>query len=528
MTETPTAASLVERFRLKERGRERGQDGHPHTSQPTLDNIEMEVVGYCDDLYSKRRNEYHRHRSALEERTRPPPSDRGADPLVENTRKEMRDAVAEERPDLAGLRQTAQHAIGELNRFKLDEGRTADADYPATRGWLWGILVALVLLETLVNGLFFGANVEGGVVAGMTYAVLISIVNVGVLGWVLAAMVRQIHHRDPRRKVGGSALLTAFIAVAVFWNLFVAHYREALPPDYPSPPDTTQVAQSAAALTPAGLTPVSQTPVNQSPVSQSPVNQSPAGQSPESPTPGAADPGAQPPQADSVAPGCWRGPDESHADQEALCLFRASPFGLNGFYSYMLLLIGLAMCAAAAMDWLKTDDPYPGYGKRERHRRKTEERLLEDRRELLGDLNELHDEAARKLRNDFRDPVEARQLALSDHGKLHARHIDLCDFARDLEKSCSGALGIYRTANREARSTPEPQVWQTPWAADWDLPDPPDTSDLISEAEAEERSRHMHAALEKREQELRDCHDECRELVNEITRLDPHDKAVPA
>ena len=51
----------------------------------------------------------------------------------------------------------------------------------------------------------------------------------------------------------------------------------------------------------------------------------------------------------------------------------------------MLLLIGLAMCAAAAMDWYKTDDPYPGYGKRERRRRKTEDRLLEqDRRELLG------------------------------------------------------------------------------------------------------------------------------------------------
>ena len=49
----------------------------------------------------------------------------------------------------------------------------------------------------------------------------------------------------------------------------------------------------------------------------------------------------------------------------------------------------------------------------------------------------------------------------------------------------------------------------------------------MSEAEAEERSRHMHEALEQRERKLRDCHDECRELVNEITRLDPHDKAVP-
>ena len=487
MTETPTAASLVERFRLKERGRERGQDGQPHTTQPTLDNIEMEVVGHCDDLYAKRRNEYHRHRAALEERLHPPPTDHGADPHVENTCKEMRDAVAEERPDLAGLAREAQHAVGEVNRFKRDEGRTADADFPSSRVWHWGILGALIVLETLVNGLFFGANVEGGLLAGTSYAVLISVVNVAVLGGVLAAMARQVHHRDPRRKVVGTVGLVTVVGVALFWNLFVAHYREALPPDYPVPPDTTLVAQAGVAGAPA----------------------------------------AQSPQADSVPETCWRGPDETDADQEALCLFRASPFGLNGFYSYMLLLIGLAMCAGAAIDWFKTDDPYPGYGRRERHRRKTDERLQDERRDLLSQLNELHDEAALKLRNDFRDPVEALRLALNDYNKLHARHTDLCDFARDLEKSCGGALGIYRTANREARSTPEPQIWQSPWVVDWELPEAPRKSDLFSEAEAEQRSREMHAALEDREQRLRDCHDECRELVNEITRLDPHDKAVP-
>jgi len=498
MTPAPTASSLVERFKLKERGRERGQDGQPQSSQPTLDNVEMEVVGYCDDLYAKRRNEYHRHRSALEERLQPPPADHGADPLVENTCMGMRDAVAEERPDLSRATREAQSAIGEVNRFRLEQGRNADADYPESRMWHWGILAALIVLESLINGLFFGANVEGGLLAGTSYAVLISVVNVVVLGWVLAAMVREIQHRKGGRRIGGMAGLGAVVVVAVFWNLFVAHYREALPYDYPPAPDTLLVAQSGTGQSQAAPSPTTQTPATQSP------------------------------QADSLPETCWRGPDESDADQEALCLFRASPFGLGGFYSYMLLLIGLAMCAAAAMDWYKTDDPYPGYGKRERHRRKTEDRLEQDRRELLADLNELHDDAARRLRNDFRDPVQARQLALSDYTKLHARHTDLWGFARDLAKSCSGALDIYRNANREARSTPEPQVWHTPWVADWDLPEPPDGAGLMSEAEAEERSRQMHAVLEGRERQLRDVHDECCELVNEFTRLDPHDKAVPA
>ncbi|MDE2880345.1 MAG: hypothetical protein OXU69_00940 [Gemmatimonadota bacterium] len=518
MTATPTAASLVERFKLKERGRERGQDGQPQTGQPTLDNVEMEVVGYCDDLYSKQRNEYHRHRAALEERLQPPPADHGGDPLVENTCKEMRDAVAEERPDLSRATREAQSAIGEVNRFRLEQGRNADADYPESRIWHWGILVALIVLESLINGLFFGANVEGGLLAGTAYAVLISVVNVAVLGWVLAAMVRQIQHRDGRRRIGGMAGLVGVLGVALFWNLFVAHYREALPYDYPPAPDTLPVAQSG----------VAGTPVIQPPGEPSAAGPATLAQSPATSPPTALSPADQTPPADSLPESCWRGPDESDADQEALCLFRASPFGLGGFYSYMLLLIGLAMCAAAAMDWYKTDDPYPGYGKRERHRRNTEDRLEQDRRELLADLNELHDDAGRRLRNDFRDPVQARQLALSDFTKLHARHTDLWGFARDLAKSCAGALDIYRNANREARSTPEPEVWHTPWVADWDLPEEPDSSGLMSEAEAEERSRRMHAVLEERERQLRDVHDECCELVNEFTRLDPHDKAVPA
>ena len=53
-------------------------------------------------------------------------------------------------------------------------------------------------------------------------------------------------------------------------------------------------------------------------------------------------------------------------------------------------------------------------------------------------------------------------------------------------------------------------------------------SDVMSEEEAEERSREAHAALRERERQLRDCHHECQALVNELTKLDHHDKAVPS
>ena len=480
MTQAPSAKSLVERFKLKERGRERGRDNLPSASQPTLDDVETDVVDHCNGLYAAKRDEYHKHRPIFEERMRPPAENRGADPQVEQACKDMKDAVAEERPELTGLARDAQQAIGELNRFRREEGRTADADFPESRRLHVGILAALVIFETLINGIFFGANVTSGLFGGMSYAVLISAVNVVVLGYLAATMYRQVRHRDSRRKIGGLAVLVAVAVVAVFWNLFVAHYREALSPDYPPAPDTL-----VAAVQEVG---------------------------PETPET------AQ----------CWIGPDEADADQEALCLFRASPFGLGGFYSYMLFLIGLAMCAFGALDWFRMDDPYPGYGRRERLRRKTEEVLSDDRRDLLARVKELHDEALRAQRAGFVDPIESRQLALSAFDKLRRRHSDLSSFTADLEKSCGGALDIYRTSNREARSTPEPDLWRATWVSDWPRPEAPTKSDLIGEAEAEKRSREAHAALEEREKKLRTCHDECQQLVNDFTKLDPHDKAVPS
>ncbi len=477
MTQAPSAKSLVERFKLKERGRERGRSDLPSEHQPTLDDVETDVVDYCNGLFAEKRDEYSKHRPIFEERMRLPSESRGADALLDQGCKELKDAVAEERPDLEGLARDAQQAIGELNRFKREEGRTADADFPESRRLHYGILATLLVLETLINGIFFGTNVAGGLFGGMSYAVLISAVNVLGLGFLAATMFRYVQHRDSRRKIGGLAILGVVVVVAVFWNLFVAHYREALAEDYPPPPETVTAESSAS---------------------------------------------------EQEIAACWRGPDESEADQEALCLFRASPFGFGGFYSYMLLLIGLAMCAFAALDWFKTDDPYPGYGKRERHRRRTEEALSDDRRELLGRVRDMHDDALGRQRGDFVDPVDSRGLALSAFDKLLRRHGDLCSFAGDLEKSCSGALDIYRTANREARSTPEPHLWQKTWISAWPRPERPSNSDLMTEAAAEQRSFHAHAALEERERKLRFCHDECQTLVNDFTRLDPHDKAVPS
>ena len=264
--------------------------------------------------------------------------------------------------------------------------------------------------------MFFGANVSGGLFAGISYAVFISVVNVVGLGLLAAVAYRSTKHRDPARKMRGWTLLAVFSVAAIGWNLLVGHYREALADDYPPEPEVVVSVAEAQA-------------------------------------------------GESGVEACWRGPDEADADREALCLFARSPFQLIGFQSYMLWLIGLLAWLLGTYEWFRQNDPYPGYGNRARKCHQKEMELSNERADLLEKLKEKHDRFQQRLLRDFTDPADSRRLALSAIDNLERLHRDFRDFTRSLEASVRGALDIYRTNNGQARSTPEPGVWQTPWSA---------------------------------------------------------------
>lgn len=488
MPQAPSAQKLAERFRLRELGRERGRDDKPSEQQPGLDNEEERVVDYCNQLFAKTREEHVENRKHLEERLiAAKPTDaqsRAADSEVDEACANMKHKFDDARSDLEERHQRAQQAIDDLNRFRHDENRKQDAQIP-DRPWVnYAVLAVLLLIETGVNGFFFGANVERGLFGGISYAVLISLFNVIALGASLAFVFRQMHHLDPRRRgLFGALPLMVLIALAVAGNLFVAHYREAMSPDFPPQPDTSAVDVAAVPV---------------------------------------AGDAASSPQAEDDPSACWVGPDESDADQEAVCLLRQSWFGLRGFQSWLLFAIGLAMCLGAAVDWFKMDDPYPGYGKRERIRRKTRKRLNDERFEVLDDLQDAHDDAIRSQRGDFVDPLEAWKRNVRTSDELHKQRELFCSFVQDLEASCQGALDIYRTANREARATPDPSYWQQIRKFGWEHPPPPASGASDGEAEAHRLGEEARAALARREARLRDCHERYERLVNDLTRLDPH------
>lgn len=460
---------LAERFRLVERGRERGKNNAPAPNQPGLDLVEAEVVDHCNRLVSEKKDAYRRSARLTEQRSTPAVSATDADAAVEEACDRMRARVNEEQPELKSLHRSAQKAVDDLKNFQKEHRLTRDAHVPRNLTSSWATLAGLLVGETLVNGLFFGANLATGLFGGVTYAALISLVNVGVFGILAAVAIRQIYHRDQARKAGGYMLLLVVGMTAVGWNLAVAHYREALPADYPPAVEAGVATQVE---------------------------------------PGVAE--------------CWRGPTEADADGEAICLLLSNWFSLEGFQSYMLMLIGLLMFGVAAWEWLRMSDLYPGFGALERRRQQTEQELLSERQELLEWLaNELED-AVKQQHAVFVDPAGAWKRAMKAQEDLKQAHEELREFAGEVEEQCRSALETYRSANREApRSEPEPAHWSKPWSASWELPDKPSPEQrgIWDRRQAKAESKAAQDQRDERLATLRQCAEECKAQVEQITRV---------
>lgn len=464
----PNAQSLVERFNLIRAGESRGKKRLPPATQQGLDPKEQEVVDYCTQRVAEAVEAYQQESRVYAERMIPTESTGlgGAD--METACAEFDATVEEHREDLKSSHSETQGAIDELAAFQEEHGLKRDPKIPDNPWKSWAVLGVVLLIETFANGFFFGQQIGTGLIGGVSQAVLISAINVLLIGGLAAFTARHlIHHNQVHRLVGGLGLIV-ITAGALIWNLAVAHYREALPSDYPPPP-------------------------------------------PESPVAAVSDPVQE----------CYRGPNESDSDAEAICLLTTRWFRLGGFRSWALMLIGLAACVFAVWKLLRMTDAYPGYSGLERKRREADEARKALRFQVLSQLKDVFDRAEATQRNGLVKPVNAFDRASQAFDDSRDAHRRLVDSVRQLENNCRAAINRYRSVNRDARRpTPDPKSWQKEWApTDWNLPAAPAPRDLGTRGDAVARGQREEKELEARIRDLRATYKRACEEVERITEI---------
>lgn len=477
----PDSGFLVKKFDLLRRGRQNGSLNNPPATEPGLDPAEAEVEGHCHGHLKERLDAYRREQDALLGRMKLERPEEDSDAVAEEACQAMQSMIRTAKPDLEGHRERVEECRSTIEILKEKYGLDGSEAPKMPESWLkfGGILSALIVIETMINGIFFGANLRGGLLGGMTYAAIISIVNVvalGAAGGLLAAwLFGRAPITDPQR-LSGILCLLVVVALGVLLNLGVAHYREALPADYPPAPDSVENVLAVATPTPAS--------------------------------------------EGFVAADCWQGEDEIAAGREAICLFWNQWFVLNDFQSYVLMLIGLAMFVGAAWKWWGKQDPYPGFGQASQDRQRAEKALNSYVGDLLEELERRRAEAVQRLERLDRlsDPVAFHDRASEAYDQLRKRHLELCEDAEYLQESCRSAIASYRSANRAApRTEPEPASWQTEWTANWKLPEAPVEPDIGSRSDAQRRAIEAKSAkdawIEKVNSGYKQCATEVRKIV---------------
>ena len=151
--------------------------------------------------------------------------------LIDKSRKDLAAAVtnlnAELAPEKTSLLDERKTQFVDLNAFRMQNGLVRNAVEPGNEPLHWGIMLAILLGETILNAGFFAQTNQLGFFGGIFEAGMFAAINVG-FAIAFAFWVRYINHRGIGQQISGWSGLLIYLLVLFFYNCFVGHYRNAL------------------------------------------------------------------------------------------------------------------------------------------------------------------------------------------------------------------------------------------------------------------------------------------------------------
>jgi hypothetical protein len=134
--------------------------------------------------------------------------------------------ITQKLTDLDRLKGELKTKNNDLEMFKNKHQLERSANYPKSNIYVVGIIVSLLVFETLLNGAVLAQKASGGFAEGMGSALLIAFINVIPAFMVGKYIYVQIWHISKFRRIACTFLsIIWLILFSIGWNLFVAHTR---------------------------------------------------------------------------------------------------------------------------------------------------------------------------------------------------------------------------------------------------------------------------------------------------------------
>jgi hypothetical protein len=387
----PRLDRLATDLHLERDGLSRGADEEPSNERTEFDLVETRIVdriererANADNQFRDMMNTYRDRIFDLEFDTKVSQIRSAADIGVAAIEGEAAKGVDRLNP----LRRDMLEAERHLTTFRQKHGIDRPADYPRTSGQRWflyGVLFVVLIVEMLLNGVFFAEGSPLGLVGGWFQAAIFAALNIGI-GWGGGRVgTTLVWHRFVALRIVGWAVLASYVAAATFLNLMVAHYRSAF----------------------------------------------------------------------SV--------DPEHPGAVAMRTIRDGAFSGLDAASLTMFALGGAFSIIALVDGRRMGDPYFGYDRPSRAFDERRQDYLDDRQDLLDAIRAAYEDAHDSMNSEHDDLTRRRSESRSIHEAIARTTRGYDAHLGFLERLGNDLLGIYREANRRARSTPVPAHFNRRW-----------------------------------------------------------------
>ena len=223
---------IARELRLDERAEKAAMAGQPAPDADGPDSAELDVLGKIESCARKACEDYLSQRDVYEGRVQrsaiTPDLQVQIESAGSNALVDFKAEVINDQNQLHTLLRSVASRENEFREFRERHGLTRLPKHVAKGQRTFGImlLIVFVLLESILNGMFFAEGSEAGLIGGIVQALVLSVLNVGMAALYAVYGLPLLFHRGRAVKFIGAIVTLLFALWLGGLNLAIGHFRD--------------------------------------------------------------------------------------------------------------------------------------------------------------------------------------------------------------------------------------------------------------------------------------------------------------
>ncbi len=245
---------IKDELNLIQEGQSRGEKNIPSSSTKALDDIEHQIIATIEAEQRRQQQTLNNQLQAYQQRIGKLDLEHEAINIASAAQRASTEFIVkvdDGKAKLFTLWRNVCMIENQWNDFRKKHNLTHPADYPLSRLWNFAIIIVILGIESVLNGTFLARGLETGLIGGVVEAFVIAAINVSFGFFLGNSVMRYLFHRNYFVRALTLIEVPISCTIAVFFNLLVGHYRDAL--NGPDPMHASAAALDSFTLHPFAL-----------------------------------------------------------------------------------------------------------------------------------------------------------------------------------------------------------------------------------------------------------------------------------